>query len=61
MSFPERLAYSVEEVAEATGLSRSLLYDAMNAGQLGWLKVGRRRIITRVHLDAFLRGSEVAA
>lgn len=61
MSSPERLAYSVDEVAEATGLRRSLLYDAMNAGQLGYLKVGRRRIITRDHLHAFLSGSEVAA
>ena len=50
----ERLAYSVEEVAQITGLSRDLLYDQMRTGQLGYTKVGRRRIITRQHLEAFL-------
>ena len=50
----ERLAYSVNEVARITGLSRDLLYDQMRTGRLGYIKVGRRRIITRQHLDAFL-------
>jgi excisionase family DNA binding protein len=50
----ERLAYSVDEAAQITGLSRDLLYDQMRTGRLAYLKVGRRRIITRQHLDAFL-------
>jgi excisionase family DNA binding protein len=50
----ERLAYSVAEVAVITGLSRDLLYDQMRAGRLAFLKVGRRRIITRQNLEAFL-------
>ena len=50
----ERRAYSVDEVAQITGLSRDLLYDQMRTGRLGSIKVGRRRIITRQHLDAFL-------
>ena len=50
----ERLAYSVDEAAKITGLSRDLLYDQMRAGKLHYLKVGRRRVITRQHLDAFL-------
>jgi len=49
-----RLAYSVDEAAKVTGLSRDLLYDQMRAGKLGYLKIGRRRIITREHLAAFL-------
>ena len=48
------LAYSVDEAAVLTGLSRDLLYDEMRAGKLAYLKVGRRRIITRQHLEAFL-------
>ena len=47
----EPLAYSVDEAAQATRLSRDLLYDEMRAGRLAYLKVGRRRIITRQHLD----------
>ena len=50
----EPLAYTVDEAAQATRLSRDLLYEEMRAGRLAYLKVGRRRIITRQHLDAFL-------
>ncbi len=50
----ERLAYSVDEAARLTGLSRDLLYDEMRRGNLPYLKVGRRRLITRQHLQQFL-------
>ena len=50
----ERLAYSVDEAAQLTGLSRDLLYDQMRRGKLTYVKVGRRRLITRHHLQQFL-------
>jgi excisionase family DNA binding protein len=50
----ERLAYSVAEAARLTGLSRDLLYDEMRRGNLEYVKVGRRRVITRQHLQQFL-------
>jgi excisionase family DNA binding protein len=50
----ERLAYSVSEAACLTGLSRDLLYDQMRQGNLDYIKVGRRRLITRQHLEQFL-------
>jgi excisionase family DNA binding protein len=50
----ERLAYSVDEAASLTGLSRDLLYDQMRRGNLPYIKVGRRRLITRQHLEQFL-------
>jgi len=49
-----RMAYSVDEVAHLTGLSRDLLYDQMRQGSLRYVKVGRRRLITRQHLEQFL-------
>ena len=49
-----RLAYSVNEAARLTGLSRDLLYDEMRRGNLADVKVGRRRLITRQHLNQFL-------
>ena len=49
-----RLAYSVDEVAHLTGLSRDLLYDQMRRGNVRYVKIGRRRLITRQHLEAFL-------
>jgi excisionase family DNA binding protein len=50
----ERVAYSVAEAAFITGLSSDLLYAQMREGKLAYLKVGRRRIITRRNLEAFL-------
>jgi len=50
----DRLAYSVDEAARLTGLSRDLLYDQMRRGNLTYVKVGRRRLITRHHLQQFL-------
>jgi excisionase family DNA binding protein len=50
----DRLAYSVDEAAHLTGLSRDLLYDEMRQGHLDFLKVGRRRLITRQQLEQFL-------
>ena len=50
----ERLAYSIDEAARLTGLSRDLLYDQMRRGNLTYIKVGRRRLITRQHLYQFL-------
>lgn len=49
-----RLAFSVDEAAQITGLSRDLLYDQMRAGKLAYLKIGRRRLISRRGLEAFL-------
>ena len=53
----ERLAYSVDEAASLTGLSRDLLYDQMRRGNLTYIKVGRRRLITGYHLQRFLGDS----
>jgi excisionase family DNA binding protein len=53
-SSTERLAYSVHEAARLIGLSRDLLYDQMRQGNLSYIKVGRRRLITRQHLEQFL-------
>ncbi len=50
----ERLAYSIDEVVHLTSLSRDLLYDEMRRGNLTYVKVGRRRLITRQHLEQFL-------
>ena len=53
-SLPERLAYSVAEAVLLTRLSRDLLYDQLRSGKLAYLKVGRRRVITRTELQTFL-------
>jgi excisionase family DNA binding protein len=53
-AFAERLAYSPDEAAELLGISRELVHDLLRTGQLGSIKAGRRRLIARHHLEAFL-------
>jgi excisionase family DNA binding protein len=55
-TFAERLAYSPDEAAELLGISRELVHDLLRTGQLGSVKAGRRRLIAKHHLEAFLDG-----
>jgi excisionase family DNA binding protein len=55
-AFAERLAYSPDEAAELLGISRELVHDLLRTGQLGSVKAGRRRLIAKHHLEAFLSG-----
>ena len=41
----DRLAYSVSEFGKTSGLSRSLLYEAIKLGELRSIKVRGRRLI----------------
>jgi len=42
---PERLTYSVEEVAEVLGISRAFVYECVNRGEIPHLRIGRRILI----------------
>lgn len=55
----ERLAYSITQAAEASSLSRSTLYAAMEEGRLHFVKIKGRRLILADALRSFLKG-EVA-
>jgi excisionase family DNA binding protein len=52
----DRLAYSVADVIDLTGLSRATIYRQMAAGHLTYLKVGSRTLIKREAIEAFLNG-----
>ena len=49
-----RLSLSVQEAAEACGVSKSFLYNCMKEGTLKFIKAGARRLITVPELEAFL-------
>jgi excisionase family DNA binding protein len=51
-----RLAYTVTQAARALGLSKSMIYDQLRSRRLGSVRVGRRRIITRQQINAWLAG-----
>jgi excisionase family DNA binding protein len=51
-----RPALSIKEAAEACGLSRATLYRLMADGKLTTLKIGARRLVPVVAIDALLSG-----
>ena len=48
------LLLSVEQAASAIGLSRTVFYDRMLRGQIASVKEGRRRLIPRSALEAYV-------
>jgi excisionase family DNA binding protein len=51
---PNQLAYEVSEVCEIARISRGALYNAINAGQLRAVKRGRKTLILRSDLEAWV-------
>ena len=50
----KKLAYSIAEVVNLTGVGRSLIYEEIAAGRLRVKKVGRRPLIFDGDLKAWL-------
>lgn len=49
-----QISFSVEEAKDLTGIGRTKLYQAINSGALKARKFGKRTIILRDDLNAFL-------
>jgi excisionase family DNA binding protein len=54
-----RLTYTVEEVAELLSLSRGITYASLRDGTIPAERVGRRWVISRRRLHAWLDGLPV--
>lgn len=52
--FGERPTCSVDDATEASGLSRSMIYNKMKSGEIEWTKIGARRLIKVPSLLRFL-------
>jgi excisionase family DNA binding protein len=50
----ERLALTVREAAEALGVGRDAVYNAINRGDLRAVKLGGSLLVPRVELDRLL-------
>jgi excisionase family DNA binding protein len=50
----DRLTYTVPEVAELLGISRSTAYECARRGEIPALSLGRRRLIAKATIDALL-------
>ncbi len=54
-----RLAYGIAEAAAMLGIGRTTIYELVRSGQLATLKIGQRRLVTRVDLERFIDGRRV--
>lgn len=52
------LSLSIEESCVATNLGKTKLYEMINSGKLKARKIGKRTIILKDDLDAFLANLE---
>lgn len=50
----EPMAFSIEQVQKLSGLGRTKLYEILRAGALPAKKLGKRTLILRSDLEAFL-------
>ncbi len=50
----ERLTYTVPEVAELLGISRTTTYACIQRGEIPALMLGRRLVVSRKAVDALL-------
>ena len=57
----EKLAYTIKELSEVTGLSRSRLYEEIASGRLRVGKSGSRTIATATAVQDFLSLTESEA
>ena len=55
-----KLAYTIPEAVDASGISRSTLYTYIKAKQLPVVKIGQRTLIRFVDLSEFLNQRLVA-
>lgn len=57
---PRPLAVSPSEAARLIGLGRTKLYEALSSGILPSFRIGTRRLIRVVDLEAWLEGHPVS-
>ena len=53
----ERLVLTIEEARKLLRISRGLMYQAVNSGEVPSIRIGRRILIPRVLLEQTLKGS----
>ena len=56
----DRLGYSIEEFAARVGIGRTLAYQAAIRGEIPTRRIGRRLIVPKAALDAWLAGDGAA-
>lgn len=57
----DKIAYTIKEACEATGVGRSTIYELMSEGRLRKVKLGTRTLIPRSELEALFAPEADAA
>ena len=60
MNRQERRTLTIEEVAEALGVGRTTAYMAARRGELPVLRIGKRLLVSKDALDAYLAAPKTA-
>jgi excisionase family DNA binding protein len=53
----ERETVTVDEACKALGIGRNTAYEAVKSGEIPSIKIGKRRIISKVALKRLLEGT----
>lgn len=53
----ERMTLTIEEAAALLGISRALAYELVKRGELPSLRLGRRVVVPRKALEAFVEAA----
>ena len=52
----DQMVYTVDEARRKLRLSRGLMYEAIHAGQIPSIRIGRRILVPRAALERLLEG-----
>lgn len=55
LPFEQRRTLRMSDATQYSGLGRTTIYTAIDAGKIETTKIGKRRLIFRESLDRFLR------
>ena len=54
----EKLVYSIQEVAELLGISRSYAYELVRKGEIPVLMLGKKRVVPKEKFYRWVNGEE---
>ena len=55
-----KIAYTMKEAVAATGISRTMLYALIKAGELSPVKIGTRTLLRHIDLEALVNRKRAA-
>jgi excisionase family DNA binding protein len=57
----DKLTYTITEVAELLGISRTSAYECVHRGEIPSLRLGRRLLVTRAGFEQLLQSNSTGS